>query len=459
MAGFVVVSPLSPASPRFTPVRIYTCDPTFQLFTSSDMLLKKLLLLTTLAALPCSALLARDFTLARALALTLERNPELTAFNWDIRSAEARTLQASLRPNPGVGLQSENIGGSGGGAQAERTLQLSQLLELGGKRPARVREARATALLAQWDYQVKRVEVLKTTAQLFVDVLALQRRVEVAAEVVQAAKDTVPLAEQRVTVGKASSVETARAQIAVAAADIALEQAKRDLLAARGQLAAQWGAKQADFSLVAGDLDATPATPSLSSLRAQLYRNPQLARWTTERERREAALASQRAQARPDLNLVAGPRVDGRGETTSAVFGFSLPLPLFNRNQGNIAAARADLSKVDEMQRAAEARAFAALNDAYQKAMAATREATILRRDVIPRAEEAMNLLGEGYTTGRFSQFEVFDGRRTLNEARTQEIRALADYHKALAEIEALTARPVELSRAIGGALKSSGKD
>ena len=410
------------------------------------MSIKKLLAFVAFAALPGSILPARDLTLAGALALALERNPELATSNWDIRSAEARTLQASLRPNPEIVFQSENIGGSAGSAPTEQTLQLSQLIELGGKRPARIREAHAGVQLAQWDYQMKRIEVLKDTAQSFIEVLALQRRLILAEEVEKIAKDTILLAEQRVEVGKASVVETARAQVTVAAADIGLEQARHDLLAAKGRLAAQWGAKQADFAQVIGDLDRMPAMPSLATLRGRLNKNPQLARWASEREKRAATLASQRAQGRPDINLFAGPRLEGDGNGGSAVLGFGLPLPLFNRNQGNIAAAQVDLSKVEEEQRAAEARAFAALNNAYQQAQAAAREVSILRGEVVPRAQEAMGLLGEGYATGRFSQFEVFDGRRTLNEARAQQIRALADYHKAVAEIEALTARPLQLT-------------
>src|SRR5947199_4315368 len=67
-------------------------------------------------------------TLAQALALTLKQNPDLTAFSWDVRSAEARVLQARLRPNPELGMQSEDIGGSRPGfSHSQTTLQLSQL--------------------------------------------------------------------------------------------------------------------------------------------------------------------------------------------------------------------------------------------------------------------------------------------------------------------------------------------
>lgn len=107
---------------------------------------------------------ARRHFLGRCSRAALERNPELATYSWDIRAAEARIIQTRLRPNPKLSLQSENPIDSGdfaNGDQAERTLQLSQLVELGGKRPARVGETEAGRTVAEFDYQVRRGEVLR----------------------------------------------------------------------------------------------------------------------------------------------------------------------------------------------------------------------------------------------------------------------------------------------------------
>src|SRR5437660_1513548 len=109
-------------------------------------------------------------TLPQALALALLQNPELRAFAWEVRVAEARTLQAGLRPNPELGLDIENVAGTGafqGGRSAETTLRLSQVIELGGKRARRLRVAALERDLAAWDYETKRVEVLTAVAQAF----------------------------------------------------------------------------------------------------------------------------------------------------------------------------------------------------------------------------------------------------------------------------------------------------
>lgn len=389
-------------------------------------------------------------TLARALALALERSPELAATSWDIRAAEARIIQARLRPNPELGLEAENLTGTRGfknGDEAERTLRLSQLVELGGKRPARVAEAQLNRTLADFDYQVKRVEVLRETTQAFVNVLVAQRRFALAEETVRLWENAVPLTQKRVEAGAASEVEVTRANVAVALAQVVLAQTQRDLLAAKAVLASQWGeTRQVHFKSVIGDLDRMEAVPAFGTLVARLGNHPQLARWTTERERREATVRLERAQAVPNLTAGIGPRMIGKGdEYTLGVIGFSIPLPLFNRNQGNIAEAQAFLEKARPEERAVEARAFADLSVAYQTMQRAIEEVAILKERVVPAAIQTVNLLSEGYSAGRFSQLEILDARRTLTDARDRYLRALADYHKSLADVEALTAQPVEL--------------
>ena len=191
------------------------------------MLTRKIPLLTFLIALPLAAIAAEagggSITLADALARTLRGSPELAAYNFELRAAEARILQAGLRPNPELGLDIENPTGSGaysGADQMENTLTLSQLIELGGKRPARIFEAEAGRAVVEWEYQVKRVEVLKATTLAFIDALAAQRRLELAEEVVKVSGDTVKLTEERVNVGRGSAVEAIRAKVAVASARI-----------------------------------------------------------------------------------------------------------------------------------------------------------------------------------------------------------------------------------------------
>jgi cobalt-zinc-cadmium efflux system outer membrane protein len=388
-------------------------------------------------------------SLARALALTLERSPQLAAFSWDIRAAEARILQAKLLPNPEISWDGEDFTRAGVQSATEsmqNTLVLSQLIELGGKRNSRVWEAQFDRRAAEWDYQVKRLEVLKSTTLAFIDVLSGQRKVQLAEENVQLTERGIPLTQKRVEAGKASNVELIRTNTEVATARIELTEARHDLEAARVNLAAQWGAKKATFSSVSGNLEQLRSVPSLESLKAKLQTNPELAKWTTERQRREATLNAARAEAHPDLTVNAGPRLLGASHADmSLVAGFSIPLPLWNRNQGKIAEAEANVAKTSDEKAAAEADANAELNEAYQTLQRAAEEVRMLRETVLPGAKSAVDQISEGYTTGRFSQLDVLDAQRSYIETRTQYVRALSDFQKAAAQIDALTAGPVEL--------------
>jgi cobalt-zinc-cadmium efflux system outer membrane protein len=390
----------------------------------------------------------KPLTLAKALALTLEHSPELSAFSWDIRSAEARIIQARLIPNPEIGFEGENLNelSSKSGNEMQNTLQLSQLIELGGKRKFRVREAQFDRESTRWDYQVKRLEVLKQTSTAYIDLLAAQENVQLAEEGLAIAEAAVPVIQKRLEAGKASDVEKVRTNTAVASARIELEQAKRELQAARLDLAAQWGEKKAVFPAAVGNLEQVSKLPSLESLNAKLHRNPNVAKWTTEREKREATLNVVRAEAKPDLTLEAGPRViQSHPVDVTFVAGFSIPLPFWNRNQGKIAEAEANVAKVADERAAAETRAYADLNEAYQTLARAAEEVRILQESVLPGAKSALGQITEGYSAGRFGQLDVLDAQRSYNETRTQYVKALADYHKAQAQIDALTAVPVEL--------------
>jgi outer membrane protein, heavy metal efflux system len=195
-----------------------------------------------------------------------------------------------------------------------------------------------------------------------------------------------------------------------------------------------------------GNLEQVRELPPLESLNAKLHGNPNLAKWITERQKRQATLNLVRAEAKPDLTLQAGPRVIASNPIeVTFVAGFSIPLPLWNRNQGRIAEAEANVAKVADERAAAETRAYADLNEAYQTLARAAEEARILRETALPGAKTAVDQITEGYSTGRFSQLDVIDAQRSYNETRTQYVRALAAYHKAQAQIDALTAGPVEL--------------
>lgn len=381
-------------------------------------------------------------TLRRAVALALVHHPDLAVFAQDIRIAEARRIQARLGINPAVHLRVEDAIGSGDfrdGDRAETTLELAQILELGGKRSKRTRAALHGRELAEWDYAAKRLEVATKTTQAFVALLGTQRRLLLARATLTLAEKFAPRAQERVDAGRASPLEVSRANLALASARIALEQEKGQLAVARKRLSAQWASITPRFSDAVGDLeDLHEELPPFPAATGQLQNNPRLARGETEEAQRAAQLASERAKVWPDLTLNGGVRRVEESRDTTAVFGFALPLPLVNRNQGGIAEARVAIEKTRDEQRAAEVQLNTALAIAYEELEDAGIQIKEYRASVLPQIDESYRLSNEGYEAGRFSYLEVLDARRTAADARAQYLDALVRYHSAAAEIQGL---------------------
>ncbi|MBE7558460.1 TolC family protein [bacterium] len=289
-------------------------------------------------------------TLHDALYRTLGAHPALVAIRREVAAREAEALQAGLPPNPELEAEVEDILGGQSGEQdlggvegAEGTLLLSQTIELAGKRMKRRLLAEAEADVAAWDLEARRLELVTETHAAFVEVLAAQERVELAARLVEVASRAHDTVSRRVEAGKVSPVETRRARVALETQRTDLATASEALEAARRRLAAQWGGEPV-FSTVAGNLELMPPAPELAVLNDTLAQNPQLARWATEMAARRAALALAEARAVPDPSIGAGARYYNETDNHAFVVGVSIPLPLFDRNQGNIAAARERLA-------------------------------------------------------------------------------------------------------------------
>ena len=390
-----------------------------------------------------------ELTLRDALARSLKFNPSLASFAWQVRAREAAALQAGLLPNPEFSVEAENVFGSGAysatGA-AETTAALSQLIELGGDRARRREVATLGTELAGWDYQSRRLAVLMETGQSFIAVLTAQQGLEQAREIAELAENFFATVGARVEAGKVSPVEKSRAQVTLSAARTALAQAQTQLTAARRRLAAGWGASDPGFAKAIGHLGQLQPIPAEEELQVRLSGNPDLARWRTEIAQREASVGLARARRIPDLTVSVGGRNFRETNDNAAILGLSIPLPLFDRNQGGIAETRAELSVALHQRNAAYAQALAALAASYQVLSAGYVEADTLEKEVLPAAREAFEATQEGYRAGKFGFLEVLDAQRTLFEVTRQYTEALANYHQARLEVERLVGEPLDKS-------------
>ena len=393
------------------------------------------------AEMPAAA--GPPLTLDRALALALAHNPELEAAAEEVRAREAETVQAGLRPNPALELELENLAGSGeysGTAAAETTLSIRQAIELGGKRNHRRRAAEAETALARNHGEIARVDLRARTTGRFIAVLSAQARLQLADELADLARRGQARVEERTDAGKAPATEKLRARILVAELEIARAREAHILAAQRQNLAALLDGR-IEVGPVAGELNRLPHLPALAELEPLLAQSPQLVQWEAQGQQREEALALEESRRLPDLELGIGIRHFQDTDDHALVAGLSIPLPLFDRNQGAVAAARSRREQVRAEQRNAALQARAALVEAWRRMSAAHEEAEALRDRVLPAAEEALSAAEYGYRAGKFALLDVLDAQRTLIETRQSHLAALAGFHQAVAELERLLGR------------------
>ena len=390
-----------------------------------------------------------QITLRDALSLALRQSPELASFAWEIRARESAAIQAGRPPNPVADILFEDLGASERASDDRRavgpqtTVQLSQLIELGGKRAARRILAGLERDLAEWDFETARIDVLTRVTAAFLNVLASQQTVALAERNRALLEQVDQTVRTRVEAGVVSPIEQTRAGVALAMTRIDTQRAQRALAADRTALAALWGHPSALFESVAGDLSSPPPLPPFDALVQHVVRNPEVARWVTEIAQRDAARALESARGVPDVTVTAGYRRLSEVDSNAIVVGASIPLPFVDRNRAGAQAAAQRVAQAREEERAARARITTLLAAAYRDLASAHDEAAALAGSVLPGARSAFAAVEEGYRLGRFGYLEVLDAQRTLVTAETQHLRALADAQKAAAQVERLIGVPL----------------
>jgi cobalt-zinc-cadmium efflux system outer membrane protein len=396
------------------------------------------------AATPVPSLQDSLLSLSEALALAVSGNPELAAFSWDLRAAEARRIQAAARPNPELGFELENVSGDLPGlSQSELTLSLGQILELGGKRDVRMRAARAEEGVRAREWEMLELAVSAEVTRRFLDAMTTDRLVELQEEEVRIADQIRTSVGQRVRAGSISPAEQLRAELELQNARLELRDLQEERNLSYEGLASLWGATDPGSIRVVGMLDSAAAVPPRDVLLQRIEQSPELAVRASEIAAREARLELARAERAPDLGVELGYR-RLQGEKANTFLGaVTLPLPLFDRKEGEIALAEAEARGAQASADRARIEMARALSEGHGRAARAGARARALTSEILPNAERTFEEIQTGYEQGRFSYVDLLEARRAWTEARRERVRALSDYHHAIADLELLLGGPV----------------
>ena len=380
-----------------------------------------------------------NISLNEATALALQANPDI-AVAFSSREVESgQLLQAGARPNPTLSGQIQDLRSQ----NRITTFIISQQLETAGKRDKRMAVADATIAIADADIRIAQAETSAKVYGAFHQVLAAQQAQTLATELLQIATKSKDTTAKRVLAGKVSPVEETKAKIVEASLKVDLLNANQQLLATKRHLISLWGKSLASaetpiFTAV-GELDKLNTLPALSVLAMELPNSPRFVKAGLLVNQKQALSAIEKSRQTPDVTVSLGAQrnqeLDG---LTQAIIGLSIPIPLFDKNQGNFQSAKAREVQSQYEKNALENQLQTELAIAYARWQSQIEAIATYRQDILPGAQSAYEAARKGFEFGKFSFLEVLDAQRTLFQTKTQFIQTQALVHQAEADIQSI---------------------
>ncbi|WP_175652267.1 TolC family protein [Pseudomonas sp. Marseille-P9899] len=376
--------------------------------------------------------LASTLTLDDALRSARELSPELAAARWGTDIAAGERIQAGVLPNPELSWEVEDTRRR----SQTTTVTLSQPIELGGKRGARIALSERDQAVAALELERRQNALHADVTAAFHDAARAQERLELAGQSLRLTERGLQVVQGRVRAGTASPIEATRAQVQVSQVRLEQQRAEQAVTVAHQQLAAAIGIAQAGFDRVEPLTKGLSPVPASEPLLDRLAQTADVRLASLQIDQSEAALGVARSQRIPDLTLSIGSQYDRAERERVNVLGVSVPLPLFDRNQGNVLAAarRADQSR--DLRNGTELRVRSEVVQALAQWRSAGHEVRSFETSILPAAQQAVDVATRGFERGKFGFLDVLDAQRTLVEARTQYLAAQASGTDAQARIQ-----------------------
>lgn len=384
---------------------------------------------------------AESITLEQAISNTLTGNLDLQAYGYEMRVQDSIILQAGLSPRPELNVSVEDVLGTGVAqalSGAQTTVSISWVLE-GQLRQRRIDAARTGSLVLASDAEVMRLDAAAQTARYYTQALAHQARLQLAEQAIALAKESVATISRRVDAATAPRSDLARARAELAMRELVHEDLSHELIGFYHRIAAQWAELQPEFSRVEGDLMQLPVIESFSTLETRINQNPDLTRFLSEQRLYESTLQLEQAQRNSLWRFNAGIRRIESSSDMGFIAGVTIPLNRGNLNQGRIEEARVRLEQSSAQQEAARIRVMTSLFLFHQELEHSLHIAEILRSDVIPEYQQALQEVQRAYELGSSSYMEWLQVQNDLLEAQQQLLDASVLAHQNMIEIERLT--------------------
>lgn len=376
-------------------------------------------------------------TLPELEEIARRNNPTLHQAAWLIERARGNWTQVGLYPNPVVGYQASEIGG--GGTAGQQGAFVSQEFVTADKLELNRAVVSQDISRLSWQYEAQQLRVLNDLRSRFYEVLGAQKRVLIAMRLLEVAEQGVRVAKQLFQAKSGSRPDVLQAEIQRNEVRIALQTARQQHEAAWKRLLNVAGRPDLAPTLLEGELERDRPDLEWEPVWQRLLAgNPQLqaAQYRVSRWRYQIERAS--VEPIPNLQLQAGTQYDYDADIAIAGLQLGIPLPIYDRNQGNIYAAGSELHRAQHEVRRLELVLRDRLALAFQRYETAQFQVERYQKDILPTAQENLNLSTEGYQLGEFDFLRVLTARRSYFEANLAYINALTELRQTEVRIEGL---------------------
>lgn len=362
--------------------------------------------------------------------------------SFDLRAAEAHhestygdVAQASAIPNPNLILGLSNIGDEDEDDKNELTIAISQLVELGGKRSARIRKAQAEQCASAWQFEKQKSEIRTNLLHRFIDISAQQELLNASQAIYDIACKNMACAQEKEAAGKQSLLDTKKADIATKTAKIDLMRREIEYKKSKRELHAMWKSCPEGFQGVEFPLLEVAPLPPLADLQGRLYYNPDLLYGEAQLLIAWEAIEVEKAAQMPDLALQVGVSTDRFTQDPTLNVGVSFPLMIFNCNRGNVAKTTNQYNEACFLQDKLLHTLESTLNLYYEQWSAAYEEVIAVKETILPQAEETFEMAMNAYKEGKFTYLELLEAESTLFSVKEQLIEAAKEYHHKRADV------------------------
>jgi cobalt-zinc-cadmium efflux system outer membrane protein len=380
-----------------------------------------------------------EISLPDLIALTVERNPRLAQVGWAVETARGRAVQAGLYPNPTLSVTGDELGDRTGPGGIWTAPYFSQEVVTGNKlglsRAAALKEVDQATLRVV----AERYRLFTDVRQNFYEVVTLQRRADILGQLIGLSEKSVENANKLLKAAEGSELDVVQLEVDLERYRAELDATNRAMPPAFRRLAASVGVDDLPYMKVVGDLDVPLPDYDLERLRAYVVSiHPDLRSAQIGVERAQLVLKRATVEPIPNVTIGTGYVRQNQNKSDDWVIAASIPVPVWNKNQGNILAAKAQIGEAASEVGRVQNDLVGRLAAAFTTYSAASKRAEKYKTAILPKAEQSFQLAQKAYRGGQFEYLRVLQAQRAVAEARLEYLRSLGEAWRAASELAGL---------------------